>query len=81
MRTNVVAAQLGESGRCWISLSLGIGLVAALLGFSARFGISAYSLGDALTLAVHDLAGWLAAGLAVALIVKPAKEQGTPRVG
>jgi len=58
-----------------------VGLVAALLGFSARFGISAYSLGDALTLAVHDLAGWLAAGLAVALIVKPAKEQGTPRVG
>ena len=48
-----------------------VGIVLALLGIVARFGISAYSLGDALALAVHDLAGWVLAGLAVAWIVKP----------
>jgi hypothetical protein len=57
-----------------------IGIVLALLSVSARFGISAYSLGDALALAVHDLAAWVLAGLAVAWVVKPSEAHG-PAMG
>jgi len=39
----------------------------------ARFGISAYSLGDAVALGVHDLVAWVLAGLAVAWKVTPAR--------
>lgn len=58
-----------------------IGLALSLAGFAGRFGISAYSLGDALALAVHDLAGWSIAGLVVAWILKPSVERGTANVG
>ena len=57
-----------------------IGIVLALLSVSARFGISAYPLGDALALAVHDLAAWVLAGLAVAWVVRPSEAHG-PAMG
>jgi hypothetical protein len=53
----------------------GIGLVAALLLFGARFGLTSYSMGDALALAAHDLAAWVLAGLVVASLVKPVEEE------
>jgi len=52
-----------------------VGIVAALLGTMARFGISAYSLGDAVALGIHDLAAWVLAGLVVAWKVSPARER------
>ena len=58
-----------------------IGIVLALLSLAERFGISAYSLGDAVALGVHDFAGWVLAGLAIAGIVKPGGEQATRRAG
>lgn len=51
-----------------------IGVAAALLGVSARFGLAAYPMSSALGLAAHDLAAWVLAGLAVARLVKPATE-------
>jgi hypothetical protein len=53
-----------------------IGLVAVLLGVGARFSLAAYSLSSALTLAVHDLAAWVLAGLVVASLVKSATDDG-----
>lgn len=50
-----------------------IGIVLFLLGTAARFGISAYSLGDALALGAHDLAAWVLAGCVVAWIMRPAE--------
>jgi len=52
-----------------------VGVVLALVSIPGRFGVSAYSLGDAVALAAHDLVLWAVAGLAVAAVVKPAKEQ------
>jgi len=52
-----------------------VGVVVGLLSFVARFGISSYSLGDALALAVHDLAGWVVTGCAVAAVVRPSRKQ------
>ncbi len=51
-----------------------IGIVLFLFGTASRFSLSAYSFGDAVTLAGHDLAAWLAAGLVVAGVVKPSGE-------
>ena len=51
-----------------------IGVVAALFGIGARFGLAAYSLGDASLLAVHDLAAWILAGLVVARLIRPTGE-------
>lgn len=51
-----------------------IGLVVAVLSMAARFGISAYSFGDALALAGHDFAAWVVAGLAVARVVRASGE-------
>jgi hypothetical protein len=50
---------------------LTIGVVAALFGLMNRFGLGAYPLGHALTLAAHDLIAWGLAGLVVCRIVKP----------
>lgn len=58
-----------------------VGIVVALLGISARFGISAYTLGDAVALGVHDLAAWVVAGLVVAWKVGPAREREQTRAG
>jgi hypothetical protein len=51
-----------------------IGIVLALFSILARFSLAAYSLGESLVLAVHDFAGWIFAGLAVAWIIKLAEE-------
>lgn len=52
-----------------------IGVVAALFGIGARFGLAAYTLGDASLLAVHDLAAWILAGLVVARLIRPTGER------
>ena len=54
-----------------------IGVVVALLGLLNRFGIGAYPLADALTLAIHDVLAWGAAGLVVCRIVEPNEEKQT----
>lgn len=54
-----------------------IGIVVTLFGILTRFGLASYSLGDAVTLGVHDFAAWFLAGLAVAWRVSPDK----PRAG
>ncbi len=59
----------------------GIGVVVALLGTTARFGINSYPLGDAVALGLHDLASWVLAGLVVAWVVRPAKARGESRAG
>lgn len=58
-----------------------IGLVMALFGVGARFGLAAYPMDSALALGGHDLAAWVLAGLVVASLVKPAAEGGAARVG
>lgn len=49
-----------------------IGLVFALLGVMARFGLAKYPLGHAVALSVHDLVAWIVAGLVVAWLIRPA---------
>ncbi|MGD9403464.1 MAG: hypothetical protein PVF95_14490 [bacterium] len=51
-----------------------IGVVAALLGLMARFGLARYSPVDASAWAVHDLAAWVLAGLVVSRLIRPAAE-------
>jgi len=51
-----------------------IGIVAALLGLMARFGLARYSLVDASAWTVHDLAAWVLAGLVVSRLIRPAAE-------
>ncbi len=58
-----------------------IGVVVALLSLLNRFGISSYSLRDALALAIHDLLAWTIAGLAVSWIVRPREARQTSRTG
>jgi len=58
-----------------------VGVVVALVTILGRFGIAAYSLGDALALGLHDLAGWALAALAIAAVVKPGGEQVTRTAG
>lgn len=58
-----------------------IGVVAALVGIGARFGLAAYSLSDASLLAVHDLAAWILAGLVVAGLVRPTATSRTSPAG
>jgi hypothetical protein len=58
-----------------------IGLVIALLGLGARFGLAAYSIRDASLLAVHDLGAWFLAGLVVAWVVGPTCEAAKTRAG
>jgi hypothetical protein len=55
-----------------------IGVVVALLGIGARFGLAAYSFGDASALALHDLGAWIAAGLVMSWLIRPVKELGMP---
>lgn len=58
-----------------------IGVVVALLGTGARFGLAAYSMGDALLLASNDFAAWLLMGLLVARMVRPTTESAATRAG
>lgn len=51
-----------------------IGVVVALLGIGARFGLATYSMGDALLLVIHDLVAWLLASLVVAGMVRSTAE-------
>lgn len=64
-----------------VAFLAGIGIVVALISIAARFGISAYSMGDAVVLGVRDLAGWVLAGLAIAWVVKPRGGQATKAAG
>lgn len=49
-----------------------VGVVFALFGVMARFGLASYPLGDAVALSTHDLVAWVVAGLVVARFVRPA---------
>ena len=59
----------------------GIGLVAAMFGIMARFGLAGHPMGSALALALHDLAAWVVAGLLVAWLLKPAARSEASRAG
>lgn len=48
-----------------------LGIVVALFSGVARFGIGAYSLRDALALALHDVLAWTVVGLVVAWRIRP----------
>lgn len=50
-----------------------IGLLVAILSDIGRYGIRNYPLGDALLLAVNDIALWTVVGLVIALLIKPSK--------
>jgi hypothetical protein len=50
-----------------------IGIAVVLLVVLARFGLAAYSLSDAVMLGLHDLAGWVLAGVLVAWKVTPGR--------
>ena len=52
-----------------------IGVVVALLGLMARFGLARYSLGDASVWAIHDFAAWVLAGLVVSCFIRPVAER------
>lgn len=59
----------------------GLGVVAALLGILARFGIASYSLSDAVALGLHDLAAWMVAGVFVAWKVTSGRERSLAEAG
>ncbi len=48
-----------------------IGLVSALMGLGARFGLASYPMSSSLALAGHDLAAWVLVGMVVAMVVRP----------
>ena len=48
-----------------------VGVVVAVIGLLARFGLATHTMGDAVILGVHDLAGWVLAGILVAWKVTP----------
>lgn len=52
-----------------------VGAVVALLTILGRFGLSGYSLGDAIALGLHDLAAWVLAALVISGVVKASEEQ------
>lgn len=58
-----------------------IGVVFALFGVMARFGLARYPLGDAVALSTHDLLAWVFAGLVVARFVTPAVLDSPARAG
>ena len=48
-----------------------VGVVVAVIGLLARFGLATHTMSDAVILGVHDLAGWVLAGILVAWKVTP----------
>ena len=68
----------GYGSRLFFSV---IGVVFALFGIMARFGLARYPLGDAVALSTHDLLAWVVAGLVVARFVTPAVLDSPARAG
>jgi hypothetical protein len=58
-----------------------VGIVLGLLTVAGRFGISGYPLSAAVALGAHDLAGWVLAGLAMGLVVRPSGERASGKAG
>ena len=58
-----------------------IGVVVALMGVGARFGLASYSLGDASAWGIHDLGAWVCAGLLVSRFVRPPTERSEAKAG
>lgn len=74
MLTNASNRVLSGYGSRLLFLS-GIGAVMSLFGIMARFSIASYPLGDTLALTLHDLVAWIVAGLIIARIVGPARQE------
>ena len=56
-----------------------IGVVMALMGMWARFGLAKYAFGDAFALTLHDFIAWVLVGLVVSRFIRPAAERGEAR--